>query len=136
MLLEFDVVGRFTRHRSGHDVSGLALAGKKLLASGGWGDKSIWLTDFKGGSKKTLSPYVPQNQRQGLAFSPQGTRLAATASREELMLFNLSGDHCTLAVTEKSWVAVAKDGRFQGDAALHSKAKREHPTLLAEWFAT
>lgn len=52
------------------------------------------------------------------------------------MLFNLSGDHCTLAVTEKSWVAVAKDGRFQGDAALHSKAKREHPTLLAEWFAT
>lgn len=136
-------LGDFERHKSGQMVSGLALSGARV-ASGGFGDTDVWVSDFGGTPAMRLPGYARPLQHNGIAFAPHAPRivaalggpLAPSGHGDCLWLHDVeSGRRVRLYVAEKAWLAVDDGGRYQGTAALADDAKQEDTSLLDALFA-
>jgi hypothetical protein len=136
-------LGDFERHKSGHMVSGLAISGARV-ASGGFGDTDIWVTDFAGAQAVRLPGYARPTQHNGIAFAPHAPQLVAAlggalapgGGGDCIWLHDVeSGRRVRLYAADKAWLAVDDGGRYMGAAALADDAKQEDTSLLDALFA-
>lgn len=131
-------IAGFRRHVSGHTVSGLSVS-QGRIASGGYGDRELWITDAEGKVAHRIEGYARPTQGNGVAFARHapnwlaalGGELGAGGGGDLAFVHDLDGGgRIRLIATKTAWLAVDSGGRFVGDAGLCEDAKIETPGLL------
>lgn len=127
-------IGAFVRHASTHTTGSVAILGDRI-ATAGYGDSEVWVTDFDGKVEAKLPDWKPPTQGNGIAFAPDGSRIAYVGGdRTFIASIEDDGERVTLHSRGKSWLVVDERGRFQGEKSLSKNAKKEDDGLLARVF--
>jgi WD40 repeat protein len=126
-------IGAFVRHESTHTTASVAILGDRI-ATAGYGDSEVWVTDFEGKIERKLPDWKPPTQGNGIAFAPDESRVAYVGGDRTFIASLEDGERVSLHSLGKSWLAVDGKGRFQGDKTLSPDAKKEDAGLLARIF--